>query len=292
MPTRLALRLVPRDAAIALLVLAACCGRARASDPTDDGSARLARIRESAALASSRAEVDALARDADGFSSDTARIDARLLAAQAYLGRFGVPPLGRALLRRVASDPAADALTAAQATNLLVRSDLDDGLVDDARVDVAAHAFGVRRELLMLVEARVRRRALHRACLLLVGAVAVAVASSVARGVVRSRGRVTAVAVGDLAGVALAFGVSVAVGGGGLASLFTGSAALPFVGLGAALVPVVLAARAWSASASPLGGSSRASRACRAIACAGAALASAFLVLEGIDASYLASFGL
>jgi hypothetical protein len=139
-----------------------------------------------------------------------------------------------------------------------------------------------------------RRLVLHRLFVAtiaaMIGLSTITVVFAIARGramrVVRELGRMTPLIVG--------FGIYVGVVGGLLAVAYetgetsgTGTAH-PFLFFGAALTAVLLVARAWSAAGSPR----NAVRAARAIVCAAAAIATAFLVLEHVDVTYLEAVGL
>jgi hypothetical protein len=84
------------------------------------------------------------------------------------------------------------------------------------------------------------------------------------------------------------FAAFVGLGGGALASGYEAGNAAPFLALGAAVLPVVLVARAWGAA----GSTRAAARAGRALVCFVTVLAIGFVVLERIDPQYLGGFGL
>jgi hypothetical protein len=88
--------------------------------------------------------------------------------------------------------------------------------------------------------------------------------------------------------VAGAFALYLAGVGAFLACHYETGNAAPFVGLAGASVPVVLLARGWSAAGSSRPGA----RTGRAVLCAASMLASAFVVLDVINPSYLDGFGL
>jgi hypothetical protein len=95
-------------------------------------------------------------------------------------------------------------------------------------------------------------------------------------------------AVRSLSPIALALGAYSALAGAALASFYEGGRGAPFVWLGAAIVPLALVSRAWSA----VGSNRTAARLGRAAVCGAAMLAAAFLVLAGVDPTYLEGFGL
>jgi hypothetical protein len=87
---------------------------------------------------------------------------------------------------------------------------------------------------------------------------------------------------------AVLLAILVGAGGGLLASTYESGNAAPFLALGAAFVPLALAARAWGAAGSPRPHA----KAARAAVCAATVVAAGLLVLEWIDPRYLGSFGL
>ena len=91
-----------------------------------------------------------------------------------------------------------------------------------------------------------------------------------------------------LAPVAAVFVAFVAVAGGVLASKYESGNAEPFLFLGAAVLPLLLLARAWSAVGSQTG----AARAARALLCGATVVAAAFMLLDAMNPQYLEGFGL
>jgi hypothetical protein len=88
--------------------------------------------------------------------------------------------------------------------------------------------------------------------------------------------------------LAVGFAAYVAIVGGVLAAQYETGNAGPFLVLGAAIVPLVLVARAWSAASS----GSPAARIGRALLCTTSVFAAAFLVLRAVRSEYLDGFGL
>ena len=80
----------------------------------------------------------------------------------------------------------------------------------------------------------------------------------------------------------------VALGGGLLASRYESGNAAPFVLLGVAVTPLLLAARAWGA----VGSLRPRARIARALLCSATVFAVAFLVLDRSHPEFLAGFGL
>jgi len=244
--------------------------------------ARLERVRKDPALASDPGAMDDLARAADGFPPGAVRVEARTLVAAAYLGRLARPRDAIPLLRAVAADPASDALSAAQARRELVGALIGDGDLDAARAAAASDADLARD----VQRARIRRL-LHAGSLVTIASFALLAA----RALVAARGRALPSAAREVRAIALAplaFAAWAAIVGGGLASAYESGNALPFALLGAAIAPLVLAARAWAAA----GADHAAARAARGALAAASAFGAAFLVLEAVDPAYLSGFGL
>lgn len=243
-----------------------------------DGGA-LDRVRRDPALASDPRAIDELVREADASPPGPARVDAWVLAAEAYAARLGRPADAERLYRKVVADPAADDVLRKKAqrdlvTVLLARGDLAS----------AAEAAQGDAKLVREVARLARRRWLHftaigsLAILLLAAARAVSAAGT-------SRVRP---ALRRMTPLALAFAAYVGVAGALLAARYEDANARPFLFFGAAVFPLLVVARAWGAAGKP----SRRARIGRATLCAAGAIAAAFLVLEGVDASYLDGMGL
>ena len=133
-----------------------------------------------------------------------------------------------------------------------------------------------------------RRRTLRRASIVDLIALAAFASASIAiaarRGALAEVGR----ALWRTGPIALAFAAYVGLIGGALAAGYESGNARPFVWLGAALFPLLVVARAWSAA----GSSAPLARVARGALCATSIAATGFLVLEWIDAAYLEGFGL
>lgn len=224
--------------------------------------------------------VDALARDAESFPPGSVRAEARFVVGEAYLTELARPEDAERELRAVVADDATPVLLRKQAAARLVDRTIARADLDDARrlADLADD-----RELRAKVKVAVRRRGLHRLALATLGAFALLALGSVA---LRRRGRADVARFVPWALVSTAW-----IGGASalLASRYEHESVAPFLAFAAALLPIALAARAWSA-ASP----TRTSwvRAGRALLAAAAVLGAAFLVLERIDPRYLEGFGL
>jgi hypothetical protein len=260
--------------------------------------ARLERVRRSPALASDPAALEALARDAASFPPGQVRTEARMLVAEAWLGRLQGPPYrphteeAMALLRAV-SDDTSDAAGADPSTARLAERELVDALVGQGRLDEAAaearaHADRLDPRFVKQTQALVRRRTLRTAAIVELGAFAllagVALLRAKARGVASDAGR----AVRRGAPVAVAFVAYLGAMGGVLASFYERGNAAPFVLFGLSVLPLLFLARSWAA----VGSTRAAARAGRAVLCAVSVLAAAFLLLDGVNPTYLDGFGL
>jgi hypothetical protein len=268
---------------------------AAASEPqhADNGSAlapldRLERVWRDPKASNDPAVIEALARDADTFPAGKVRAEARMLVAEAWLGRMHRREDAIAELRKVSDDPDAEPITARLAERELVDALVKSGRLDDASAETQAHASRLDQGFVARMQRLVRRRTWTRlafadlAMFFLLPLVAVLRAHRrrTLTGVVRSTAR--------LAPLAVAVTAYVAVVGGALASQYETGNAAPFVALGVAALPLVLVARAWSSA-----GSTRPSaRVGRALLCATSVFAAAFLVLDVAYPTYLEGFGL
>ena len=249
---------------------------------------RLERVRRDPAMANDSAAIEVLARDADAFPPGVVRVEAWMFVAEAYLGRMNRHANAIAILRRVIVDPKVDPLTARQAARQIVDAMAQDGQIDLAVTTARELRSRLDPAFVTSIERQVRRRTLHRLAvgdLAALGAVA-----AIAIVLAKRRSRLDAVknALRTSVPMALVFAAYIALAGGFLASSYEAGNAKPFLVFGVAVVPILLAARAWGAAGSP----SSVARAGRAIACATATIAAAFIVLEHLDPAYLEGFGL
>jgi tetratricopeptide (TPR) repeat protein len=230
-------------------------------------------------------EVAALARDAASFPDGPVRVEARVLAADAF-ARLGRSDEARALLRAVLTDRATDPLTARHAARALVRSLTDSGDFEGAIA--ATRVFPVDRDVVLAAEARVRRAHAHTASIVVLAASALLAAIAIGRAA--RRGHIAAVgrALRAAAPLTAVFAAYVAIAGGAIAVRYEGGDPTPFHAIGVVLLPVALLARAWGAAGSPLWPA----RALRAILAASSAVAASFLALEKVASMYLKDFGL
>jgi hypothetical protein len=247
---------------------------------------RLERVRRDPKLASDPVALAALAEDARTFPPGLVRVEARMLVAEAYLGRLERPADAVPLLREVIADPAADPLSAKQARRELVGALERLGDLDGAAR--AANVTGADPKLGHDLEVQARRRFMHTASIVALGLFFVGAAVGIGRRLRRSAAEVSA-ALRKFATVTIAFALWSGVLGGLLASTYETGNAKPFLLFGAGLVPLVLLARAWGAVA---GGDSKGPRVARATLAAASVIAAGFLVLESVDVAYLEGFGL
>src|SRR5579884_3039525 len=222
-------------------------GRGTESDAEAAAAARLARVRDDPALANDPAAIEALARDADAFPPGPARVEARLLVAEAWLGRLRRPRAAIDELRKVTGDPGADPLSARLAEREIVDALVAQGGIDEAVDEARAHANRLDPRFVTQTERLVRRRALRRAAIVELAAFVTLAASAWVRA--RARGTLGAApaAVRRIAPVAAAFAAYVGGVGGLLASRYEAGNAAPFLALGAVALPLAVVARAWSA---------------------------------------------
>jgi hypothetical protein len=200
------------------------------------------------------ADLERLVIAADAYPPGLVRAEAWAFAADGY-SRRDQPEKAVPLWRRAARDPQADPVLAHAAIRSAVRAHLAAGDLDAARADLEwLPDDGAAKDVARLF----RRRRLHIASI----AVIVLVLAAAARG---ARWTTRGLA------PALALAAFVALAGAALARGYEGASAAPFLWFGAALVPLVVAARAWKRGPP---------RAVRAAACALSVVAAAFLVLE------------
>jgi hypothetical protein len=250
--------------------------------------ARLEGVRRDPAIANDPSAIDALAHDLEAFPSGLVRVEARMLVAEAWLGRMHRPDDGMRELRAVADDPSADPLTARQAAHALVEALVDAGALDAAVREAHARANQLDPRYVKKVERTAHRRMLRLAAGAEITLVLVLAGAALVTAARRGRLADVALALRRLAPVAIAFVVYVAFAGGILASSYETGNAKPFLVLGMAALPLVLLARAWSAAGSPRTWA----RGARAAACGASVVAAAFVLLDAIDPAYLEDFGL
>jgi tetratricopeptide (TPR) repeat protein len=250
--------------------------------------ARLERVRRDPEASSDPLAVAALARDLESFPPGVVQVEARMLVAEAWLGRMHRPADAIDPLRRVVVDPAADPLTQRLAERELVDAWVAMGQIDEAATEARAHSTRLDPGFVKQVQRLIVRRAVRVAAFVVLAAfAALAVLGLVGawrRGVLDEAAR----EVRKLAPVAVFFVAFMAVGGGVLASKYESGSATPFLLLGAGVLPLLLLARAWSA----VGSQATAARAARGLLCGVTVVAAAFVLLDRFGSQYLPGFGL
>jgi hypothetical protein len=266
--------------------------RARALRERSEGDfaplTRLESVRRDPRLADDPAAIDGLAGDAEGFPPGHVQVEARMLVAEAYLGRLRRPAPGLAELEKVVSDPHADVVTSRQAARELVETRVNQGDLEGAARRGAELGTMLEPKVLAGVRQAIRRKRAHRAAtavLTLLGGLALA---SVVRAATRKALAPVAGALWRMIPLAAVYAAYAAVVGGLLASSYESGNAAPFLALGFAILIIACVSRAWSAAGSPR----PVARILRALLCASSVVAAGFLILERIDISYLQGFGL
>jgi tetratricopeptide (TPR) repeat protein len=249
---------------------------------------RLEKVRRDPAASSDPAAVDALAHDLESFPPGPVRVEARMLVAEAWIGRMHRPDDAIGELRQVAEDPKADPLTQRLAERELVDALVAAGRIDEAAAEANTHKNRLDSRFVKQVERLLVRRTVRWGSLAVLAAfVLLAVVGLVRAGMQRKLD--TAMReLRKLSPVAALFVAFVAVAGGLLASKYESGNAAPFLILGAGVLPLLLVARAWSAVGSQTG----AARAARALLCGATVIATAFTLLDWFGPQYLPGFGL
>jgi hypothetical protein len=277
--------------ALGLLLLACLLGLSRRV-LADAGNAsladRLAVVRNDPALSNDPAVIEDLARRADAAPATAIRAEARMVVAEAWLGRMHRPVDALQVLRLVAADPASDSLTSRLAEREIVDTLLARGQIRDAAGEARAHSEKLDPRFVQQVRRLERRQALGTASLaelFLFGAVVTFALLRARR--LRTLSRASA-ALKPFAPAVVAFSAFVALVGGGLAAQFEAGTAGPFLALGAVVAPLILLARAWGA----VGSTRMPARIGRGLLCAASAFAAAFVLLDSYRPIYLEGFGL
>jgi hypothetical protein len=216
------------------------------------------------------------------------RVEARMLVAEAWVGRLRRTGDAIAVLREVVEDPSADPLTARLAERELVDALATKGDLFQAAAEARAHANILDPRFVRTVDRLLQRRWLRRVAIALLGAFVAFAAVALGRARRRHALGDAVHAVGSIAPVALPFALFVAVAGGVLASQYESGNAWPFLLLGAATLPLVLVARAWSV----VGSQRPVARVARGVLCGATVLAAAFMLLDMVSPEYLEGFGL
>jgi hypothetical protein len=250
--------------------------------------ARLEAVRRDPSASSDPAAVEALARDLEGFPPGQVRVEARMLVAEAWIGRMHRAADAVGELRKVVEDPKADALTSRLAERELVDALVASGRIDEAAAEATAHSTRLDPRFVKQVQRLVVRRGVRQASRVVLALFALLAVVGLVRAARRRALPEAGRELRKLAPVALLFIAFIAVGGGYLASKYESGNASPFLWLGAAVFPLLLLARAWSA----VGSQRPRARMARALLCGGAVVATAFTLLDVLDPQYLAGFGL
>jgi len=245
---------------------------------------RLETVRRSPALANDAAAIDSLVRDAATFPPGKVRVEARMLAAEAYLGRLGRRDDALPLFRLVVDDPKADVLTSRAAASELVRAYV-------AKDDLSS-ALAFTRRYARLLEPTAERnitRLIRRRPLRIVAVTDLVALAGFATFAAVRRGRERVFrAVRRLAPMALAFSLFATGAAGYLASRYEQSSPYPFAAMFPLTFAIVMLGRAWSAGGSP----APPARVVRALMGFAGIFAAAFLLLDHMDPIYLQGFGL
>lgn len=250
---------------------------------------KLEKMRRDPALSSDVRAVERLVEDAEQFPVGLVRVEVWVLAAEAFAHRFGRPLDAEALLLRVIGDPRTDPVTAQKAARDATALQIERRDFAGAKATVALAGEHADDRLAADVRRAERRRHLHRASIAVV-AVIVVLAGWTAIAAMRSddgKERIVR-GVATTWKLAVGYAVYVSLTGAVLASGYEAGTSKPFLWFGVVLVPVLLLARMWGAA----GSQTSAARGGRAWVAGLAALAAAFLVLEGVDVAFLDGMGL
>lgn len=249
---------------------------------------RLEQVRRDADLSADPGAIDALARDAEGFPPGMVRVEARMLVAEAWLGRMHRPADAIRELALVRDDPKTDPLTRRLAERELVDAYVGEGRTDEAVAEATKYSARLDPRFVRQVKRLVLRRSVQRFAAIVLAAFGVFSVVALVRARRQGALRQAWVALRELAPAAIGFVAFVAIAGGILASQYESGNASPFLLLGATVLPLVLLARAWGA----VGSQTRAARVGRALLCAVTVVAAAFVLLEKVYPDYLVGFGL
>jgi hypothetical protein len=246
----------------------------------------LEHIRRDHVAARDQVALAKLAADADSFPPGLVRVEARMLAGDAFIAQ-GDLGRGLPLLDLVDQDPKTDPILHHQAAHELVDSYLLRNN-PEAAMEVAARPHE-DPTLAKTVTKWIRRRQLRSLSMVVLALFALSSTVAIARGASRGKSGDVGTSLKRFAPLAVAFAAWIGVFGGVLAASFEKGNESPFLALAAAAVPIFFIARAWGAS----GGVSRAAKIARAALSAASIAAVAFVVLTCVrNGVYLAGFGL
>jgi len=245
---------------------------------------RLETVRRDPALSSNPIALKALTDAADHFPPGPVRVEARLMAAEAYRGRVHRPDEQIALLWLVVRDPRADVIASREAAVEIVDAEIAKGDVDAAKR--AQVELGGRLDA--ATTARVARLVRRRRADVL--ATTVLWISVVLFGIAVARGGVRRALDAALSVLPLSVVFTIFAGGAGgyLASSYELGNATPFLMIIPLMLLTILLARAWGA----VGSTRVPARVLRAVLCSSTVFALALLVLERWTPQYLEGFGL
>jgi hypothetical protein len=249
---------------------------------------RLEAVRHDPSLSGDPATIQALDQEADGFPPGMVRVEARMLVAEAWLGRLNRPADAIAVLRKVCSETKIDPLTQRLAERELVDALVAQDRIDDAIAEANAHPARLDPKFLTQVRRLRTRRDVRWGSAGVLAVFALLAIVALGRAARERRLGAAVAAVRSLAPTAALFVVFVAGAGGWLASEYETGNAEPFLVFGAGVLPLVLLARAWSA----VGSQRPAARLARSLLCAITVMAAAFQLLETTNPQYLVGFGL
>ena len=244
----------------------------------------LERVRSSPTLSSDATAIAALARDADHFPPGPVRGEARLLAAQAYMGRLHRPGDAPPVLRAIALDTSASPDLRRIAVDLLTRVREERGEFAIALTEL--NEIHAPEANIVRIRRQVRRAVLFRIAWGSIALVLAAGVLAIAR-LARTK-RMRELLTAWKRPLPLAHLAMLSLGGAYLAHSYEDHDVRPFYAFGVGALAVYLAASAWS-----LAGSRHAVlRVARALACAIAVLAVSFLAMHRFDAGMLEGINL
>jgi hypothetical protein len=245
---------------------------------------RLETVRRDPRLANDAASLRALTEEANHFPPGPVRVEARLLAAEAYRGRLHRPDEEIALLWLVVRDPGADVIASREAAVDIIDAEIARGDVEAA--ERARAELGTKLDAPSAAKVtRLLRR--HVADVfakidlsLVIGLFALALA--------RGNAKMAAKSLLSILPLSIAFSAFAGVAGGLLASSYETGNATPFVVLVPLMLAAILVARAWGA----VGSRAVPARIVRSVLCSAALFSLALLFMERMTPQYLEGFGL
>jgi hypothetical protein len=248
--------------------------------------ARVERVRSDPAKLGDRDEIESLERDLEAFPPGRVRGDARLVVAESWWHRLGEPRRAIRPLERTLADPDSDRLTRALALTELVAVERQLGEIAAAQ-EVAARYVDLAPRLAADLRRDLRRARIHVIARIIVVAFLllglVAVARLVRRDGARRAARVL------VRPVALVLSLYLGTFAWILIEVRGDGDSRPFLWLALTVLVVDICARAWSSSTRRSSGTARFAR---GATCATVVVATAFLIVERADASYLGTIGL